>query len=101
MAESATAKGGVPPIRFEVHAGSDLDRALTAAEGEGRVLEIIHGAAVYCIVPASAPIEETDRAWGRALALHTFAVRDRQEPLDITTAQLIRQARSEDYDAER
>lgn len=88
----------VPPRRLEVRPGSDLDVALSEAEAAGAPLELVHGDETYWLVPTTAPIEELDRAGRKALVAHTRARRDRQKPLGITTAQLIREGRGENDD---
>ncbi len=74
--------------------GSDLDATLSRLEAEGGFVELVHGESRYQLVPITGDID-VRRAWRRLLAARTRAFRDRQPPLGLTTAQLVREARGD------
>lgn len=80
---------------IDVEPGSALDTALRASEADGSVLEIAHGGRRYQLVPLKYDDEGDEVAWRRAFQARVLALRNAQNPLGITTAELIREARAE------
>ena len=81
--------------RFTMTPGSDLARMLTEAEAQSALVELVHGERSYWLVPYSAKGDDFELAWRRSLVDRTLAHRNEQQPLGITTAQLIREGRGE------
>lgn len=83
--------------RIIVSPGTDLDVALTEAEAAGGSIELAHGGRIYQLVPATSRIDETEWERRGVLMERALAVRAKQQPLGITTAELIREIRAERY----
>jgi hypothetical protein len=85
--------------RVTVEPDTELDRALRAAESSGESVELVHGARRYLLRPDQVgdPITEEERATRRAIMERALANRARQAPLGISTAELIREMRTERY----
>lgn len=86
-------KGTTPGRRYSIEPGSEIDRALAEAEAAGEPIELVHGEERYWLVPTTAHPREIDNARRKTLTHHSLIQRERQPPLDITTAQLIREGR--------
>ncbi|MGI8552342.1 MAG: hypothetical protein ACR2PL_16380 [Dehalococcoidia bacterium] len=87
--------GRIEKIRIEVEPGSELDRALAHVEATRGQVELLHGQRSYKLVRLPGPFTEEERARRVALMEQTLADRNRQQPLGITTAELIREGRGE------
>lgn len=85
--------------RIDIRSGSELDRALTQAENAGEAVELVHSDRIYLLqlVGAGGQISDEERARRTALVERTLANRNRQAPLGISTAELIREMRKERY----
>lgn len=85
----------MPNIRVEP--SSELGRAVLDAEERGDTIRLNIGTRSFVLEPESDGTVEGEIAVRRALMKRTLANRDRQQPLGITTAQLIREARAERF----
>lgn len=81
--------------RIEVTAESDLDAEFSDAEYRNQLIELVHGDKRYQLVPLDGDTFDAEKAWRTALMARAWAIRDQQEPLGMTTAQLVREAREE------
>ena len=84
--------------RVVVPPGSELDAALAEAEAEKCFVELVHGEHKYGLVPITGNFEDSERALRSILIARARAIRERQVPLGITTARLVREARGEHVD---
>jgi hypothetical protein len=97
VAAAASAGEETMTRRVEINAGSDLEEALANAEASGDTIELVHNGRTYRLVPIGTPLDPAERARRDDLVARTLVARNRQRPLGISTAELIREVRSERY----
>ena len=96
MAEPVRRRG--ESKRVVIPPESEIARIISEAEAEGHGIELVCGESRYQLVPITGGIEDVEIGWRRVMAARARAIRDRQQPLGITTAQLVREARGEHID---
>lgn len=84
-----------PDRLYLVEPGTDLDRALLEVEAGRESLELVHGRWRFHVVPTAGPAADPDLEFRRRLAAEMDRLRASQEPLGMSTADLIREVRDE------
>jgi hypothetical protein len=80
--------------------GSALERALDEAEAAGMQIQLVRGDRRYLLQPLpSRSLTSEEKTRRRALTERALAIRDQQEPLGVTTAELVREARGDSGNA--
>ncbi|MGI8552344.1 MAG: hypothetical protein ACR2PL_16390 [Dehalococcoidia bacterium] len=87
--------GRIAMARYEVKSGTEPERMLNQLEWAGGELELAHGEELYRVTRIANQDSPSERARREELRKEALAIRGQQEPLGITTAELIREARGE------
>jgi hypothetical protein len=83
---------------IEIPEGSDAGAAFADAEYRNQLIELVHGGRRYQLIPLDGDVEDVEKAWRTAMMARAWAIRDTQEPLGMTTAQLVHESRGENSD---
>jgi hypothetical protein len=80
---------------IEIPEGSDAGAEFADAEYRNQLIELVHGERRYQLIPLDGDTEDVEKAWRTAMMARAWDIRDAQEPLGMTTAQLVRESRGE------